>query len=98
MGGRTFTYKLKRETGKKVKELDREHMCITHRPRKQCGDGQREGHWGPSGGGQRGGGNGDIYNNVNNKNKVLKKERNRKNYIKYLPDNKTSQDLVKIKG
>ena len=27
----------------KVKGLDKEHVCITHRHRQQCGDGQREG-------------------------------------------------------
>ena len=31
---------------KKVKGLSKEHTCITHRYRQQCGDGQRERAWG----------------------------------------------------
>ena len=26
-----------------MKGLDKEHVCLTHRHRQQCGDGQREG-------------------------------------------------------
>ena len=52
-------------------QLAKEHRCIIHGHRQQCGDGQREG-----GGGWRGRGprveNGDIYNSVNNKNKFKK--------------------------
>ena len=47
----------------------KEHLCITHRHRRECGHGQREGGSGRGGGGQRGE-NGKICNSVNNKNKV----------------------------
>ena len=54
---------------KKVKGLAKEHICMTHSYRQQCDEGQRE---------RRGRGwvevgkvaqNGDMYSNVNNKNK-----------------------------
>lgn len=56
-----------------------QRICITHRYRQQCGDGQRdrERGWGPGEGGQRRG-NGDICNNVNNE----KKTKERKQYTK----------------
>ena len=49
----------------KVKEVAKEHVCITHRRRQQCGDGQREEEvwW-----------NRDICNIINNKNKEKKKK------------------------
>ena len=55
---------------KEVKRLAKQHICMTHRHRQQCGDGQRAG-----GGGQRQGvGNGDTCNSANNKNKVKKRK------------------------
>ena len=57
---------------KKVKGLAKEHACVTHGHRQQCGDGhsgrgsrglEEEGKWGE---------NGDICNCVNNK---MKKRR-----------------------
>ena len=61
-------WQLSEGTGwKKGEGLAKEHICITHRHRLQCGDG-------PEGiGGRAGwrwtkwGGDRDIYNNVNNK-------------------------------
>ena len=50
-----------------MKGLAVEHICITHRHRQQCGDGQRKGEL-EAGGGAKWGGYGDICNNVNNKN------------------------------
>lgn len=38
---------------KEVKRLAEKHMYITHRHRKQCGDGQREEGRSLGGGGQR---------------------------------------------
>lgn len=46
-------------------------MCITHRHRHQCSNGQREGEGGLGGGWQRGG-SGDICTNVNKKSKGKK--------------------------
>ena len=53
----------------------KEHVCVTHRHRQQCGGGQREGGQALGTGGQKGG-SGDICTSVNNKNK------NKKFYIK----------------
>ena len=50
--------------------LATEHTCMTHR--QWCGDGPREGGAGAGWRGE-GGGNGDILDNVNNKNKLEKK-------------------------
>ena len=44
-------------------------MCITHRPRQQPGDGRREGELGIGWRKAKSGGNRDIFNSVNNKNK-----------------------------
>ena len=46
----------------------KEHICVTHRHRQQCDDGQRRGEQGLGGGGQSGG-NGDSCNSGSNKNK-----------------------------
>ena len=40
---------------KKVKGLAKENICITHRYRQQCSDGQKDGGAGTGGGGQGGG-------------------------------------------
>ena len=53
-----------------MKGSSKGHICLTHRHRQQCGDGQRERGWGWGEVG-KGGGNGDICNSVNNKNKGL---------------------------
>ena len=54
-----------------MKGLAKAHVCVTHRHRQQCGDGQREGGMVGLGGGEprMGWGHGDICSSVNNKNK-----------------------------
>ena len=52
--------------GKNVKGLVKEHICVTHRHRQQCGEGQGEGGCGLGRDRQSGRG-GNICNNVNNK-------------------------------
>ena len=60
----------------KMKGLDKEHVCLTHRHRQQCGDGQRDRGRGSGRKEQRGTmwGYLCICNSVNNKN--LKKKQN----------------------
>lgn len=71
-----------------------------HNPQTQktVGDGQREGWRGLGGGGQKGGGLGTPV--IMSKIKCKKGEINRKDYMKYIPDSNTSQDLVigKVEG
>ena len=57
-----------------MKGLVKEHICINHGHRQQCGDSQREwgGGWWLGGGTQGWVGNGDICNSINNKNKEKK--------------------------
>ena len=49
-----------------MKGLGKEHICMTHRHRQQCGDGHTVVQ-GLNGGGQRKREDGDIYNSVKNK-------------------------------
>ena len=62
--------------GDRMKEREgiraKEYICMTHRHTQQCSDDQRERGPELSGGRQRGKGEGDICNSVNNKNKVKK--------------------------
>ena len=51
-----------------MKALAKDHICMTHGHRQQCGNSQREGGQGLGGGGQRRG-NGDICNSVNSEHK-----------------------------
>ena len=55
-----------------MKGFAKEHICINHRNRQQCGDGQREGSGERLGKGGKGEQQGEICNSINNKNKVLK--------------------------
>ena len=55
---------------KERKGLAKEHICITHRHRQQCGDGQRE-----EGEVGKGCENRDICKSVDNKNTVKKKKK-----------------------
>ena len=57
---------------KEGEALAKEHICITHRHRQWCGDGQREGEWGWVEVGKGAGKNGDICNSVDDKNKEKK--------------------------
>ena len=56
---------------KGYKNTAKEHRCITHRHRQQCGDGRREEGWG-LGGSRQEGGKWALCNSINNKNKGKK--------------------------
>ena len=56
-----------------MKGVAKKRICVAHRHKQQCGDGQREGWgrgWVEVG---KGGENGDVCNSVNNKIKVKNK-------------------------